>query len=229
MIARLSRADIFFKIGVPFENFFIPKLARLAPDLNIIDTSRGTSWRRMRSGHFEKESSQDDHHRAEAGHDPHIWLNPLLVKKQAAIMAESMTAIDPAHGDVYRQNYHLFAQELEAVHGQLQKVLAPVRGETMFVFHPSFGYFAEAYGLEQVAVELEGKTPKGKDLARFIALARQQQVRVIFVQPQFDSSAARKIARAIKGVVVPIDPLERDYLYNLQSLAGQIRAALVER
>ena len=66
--------------------------------------------------------------------------------------------------------------------------------------------------MKQMAVQIEGKSPKGRELTRFVESARRNNVRVVFVQPQFDSSAARKIARMIGGAVVPLNPLAEDYI-----------------
>ena len=69
---------------------------------------------------------------------------------------------------------------------------------------------------------MEGKSPKGKYLAKLIKEAKEKKIRTIFVQPQFDKTAALKIAAAINGAVVSIDPLERDYLHNLEKMAEKI-------
>ena len=98
----------------------------------------------------------------------------------------------------------------------------------MYVFHPSYGYFADAYGLRQIAVEMGGKEPGARQLARLIHRAKEDGVRVIFVQPQFSKSSARTIAEAIGGAVVPLDPLARDYLENLERMARDIEKAFVD-
>lgn len=108
------------------------------------------------------------------------------------------------------------------MHSRLSVLLKPFKGENLFVFHPAFGYFADAYGMHQVPVEAMGKSPKGKELAAIIKLAKKEKTRVIFVQPQFDQHAARKIAAAIKGHVVSINPLAYDYLTNMEVMANTI-------
>jgi len=95
-----------------------------------------------------------------------------------------------------------------------------------FQSHPSFGYFADTYGLKQMAVEVEGKRPKGKNLSRFIKQAKKENVRVVFVQPQFDQNAAKKIASAINGAVISLDPLSREYFKNMEEIADKIETSL---
>ena len=101
----------------------------------------------------------------------------------------------------------------------------PLQGKTLLVFHPSYGYFADAYGLKQIAVEMGGKEPGARQLARLIDRAKEDGVRMIFVQPQFSKGSARTIAEAIGGAVVPLDPLARDYLENLERMARDINRA----
>ena len=80
----------------------------------------------------------------------------------------------------------------------------------MFVFHPAWGYFADEYGLRQVAVELEGKEPTDRELTELQQLARREGVRVIFVQPQISGQSAEAIARAVGARVEVFDPLAED-------------------
>jgi zinc transport system substrate-binding protein len=94
------------------------------------------------------------------------------------------------------------------------------------VFHPAFGYFTDYYGLNQIAVEMEGKSPGPKQIESIINQARKSDIRVIFVQPRFDPKSAETIASVIGGKVVTIDPLERNILQNLLDIAKKIRDAL---
>jgi len=204
-MATLSEAKLFFRIGVPFENAFVPKIEGATEGLRIINTRAGITLR---------------------GNDPHIWLSPRLVKVQARTIAEALIEADPTGKGTYEENLAAFLKDLDALDTDLAEALAPVKGKTFMVFHPAWGYLADAYGLRQEPIEFEGKEPSGQQLARMIEKARDEGVRVIFVQPQFDMGSAERIAEAIGGVVVPIDPLARDYVGNLQRVAATIREAL---
>ena len=94
------------------------------------------------------------------------------------------------------------------------------------VFHPSWGYFARDYDLQQVAVEIEGKSPKPAHLKALIELARREKISVIFAQPQFSRKSAEVIAREIGAQVVLIDPLGEDWLDNMRMVADKMAAAL---
>jgi zinc transport system substrate-binding protein len=207
-MAALSEAKVFFRIGVPFENAFIPKIEGATEGLRIVDTRKGITIR---------------------GKDPHIWLSPRLVKVQAGTIAEALIEIDPAGKTSYEENLAAFHQDLDALDAHLAEALAPIKGKTFMVFHPAWGYFADDYGLEQEAIELEGKDPSAQQVARMIEMANDEGVRIIFVQPQFSMESPRRVAEAIGGAVLPIDPLARDYIANLERVAAATREALQEQ
>ena len=94
------------------------------------------------------------------------------------------------------------------------------------VFHPAWGYFAQAYGLEQVSIEIEGKEPKPAELARLIEHAKERGIKLIFVQSQFSSQTAETIARSIGGQIALVDPLAPNWANNLREVARKFKAAL---
>lgn len=171
-------------------------------------------------------ASVHDHDHGQGGLDPHIWMAPELVKKQAETICDALVHFMPAHETFLRENLNAFKVDLDALHAKIGTALAPLKGKTIFVFHPVFGYFADAYGLKQLAVERGGKAPRGRELVSFISAARKKGVRVIFVQPQFDKSVAAKIASSIDGAVIPLDPLAYDYIENLSDMALIIKKVL---
>ena len=236
-MAALSEAKLFFRIGVPFENAFIPKIEDSMKGLRIVDTRKGLTLRKMKVAHDHDEehghkAEHDDHHAEhddhghEGGSDPHIWTSPRLVKVQAATIASALSEVDPAGKAIYAANLASLNEDLDALDTHLKKALAPIKGKSFMVFHPSWGYFADAYGLAQEPIEIEGKDPSGRQLDRMIVMAKEEDIRVIFVQPQFSKKSAGRIAKAIDGVVVPIDPLARDYINNLEKVAVTVRQSL---
>ena len=153
-------------------------------------------------------------------------MSPPLIRIQAANIADALQRADSTHAAVYRRGLATFLRDVDATHLRIQTALAPYQGQSFYVFHPAFGYLGDSYGLTQVAVEIEGKEPTPKQLAGLIKRARADGVRVIFVQPQFAERNARTVAKAIGGAVVPMNPLSRDYLANLERMAEALREAL---
>jgi len=146
----------------------------------------------------------------------------------AAEMAKAMIAADPQNRGNYTVNLNQLSRELDELDIKIATKLQPYTGATFFVFHPSFGYFAKRYGLYQKAVEVEGKLPTPKQLSALIAEAKADGVKVIFVQPQFDSRSGEVVATAIGGEVVPLDALAEDVKGNLETIANKISTALAQ-
>ncbi len=213
-MARLARARVYFRIGVPFETAFLRKMPHTFRNLLVVDTRQGVPLR-----YFGGQNGRQVP-------DPHVWLDPGRVKIQAQTIRRTLAELDPAHQDLFRGNMEAFLEDMEKTDREIRRVLAPFRGRRIFVFHPAFGYFCDAYGLVQVPVEREGKEPGARRLKELIARARREGVRVLFVQPQFSRKEAEAIAREIGGVVIPLDPLPRDYLEGIEELARRIRDGL---
>jgi len=214
-MAQLSRGKLYFHIGVAFERSLIPRIRSSNPQLKIINTQAGMELREIEEG------DHDEH-----GLDPHTWLSPLLAKRQARTIRDALIQTDPSGREAYEAGYRNLAAELDGLHEEIAAALAPYRGQEIFVYHPAYGYFTDEYGLRQVAVETGGSEPSAQQLARLIERARERQVRIIFVQPQFSRTGAEAVAEAIGGVVVPLDPLAEDYVENLREMARKIAEAL---
>lgn len=217
---QLSRSRLYFGIGpLPFEKSWKDKMAEANPSLKIVDTSAGVELIR---GHHHC----DGGHRHENGVDPHVWLSPKAVKIQAQHILEQLIAVDPANREYYEGNCQKFVAEIDELDRKIAELLRESRRKKFLVYHPAWSYFARDYGLDQIAIEKEGKTPSLADLAEFIDLARRENIRTILVQKQFDARFAQTIASEIGGTVVQIDPFAYDWPANLEKIAGAIRQAL---
>ncbi|MFC1834517.1 metal ABC transporter solute-binding protein, Zn/Mn family [Thermodesulfobacteriota bacterium] len=224
-MANLSKAQIYFTIGAPFEKVLLKKIGPIFKNLRVIDSSKGI--KRLPMAEEEDDHESDDGHGHDSGEpDPHIWLDPILVKTIAENIREGLSKADPAHSSDFQKNMKAFQSDLDRVSTRIAKELAPFKGRKFFVFHPAFGYFGARYGLKQVAVETGGKEPTARLLARLIETAKREGAKVIFVQPQFSQSSADSVAKAIGGVVIPMDPLAEDYLHNLEEMAAGMEKAL---
>jgi zinc transport system substrate-binding protein len=249
-IQSLSQADVYFRVGVPFEEALMPRIRDAMKGLKIVDTRRGVALLDMAEGEHEhgemkahgaekdgapggwaaKDGDGDREREAGHGHDhggkdPHFWLDPMRVKKMARNVCDALADLDPAGRKQYEKNFEAVSDDLEQLDGRIRRALVPFKGQEVFVFHPAYGYFCDAYGLKQVAIEAGGKEPGPKRLADLVKRAKARGVRVIFVQPQFDKKNAKTIAESIGGAVVPLDPLARNYRSNLRDMADKIARA----
>lgn len=217
-MAHLSRSRVYFRIGVPFEDVWLKRIQAANPQLRVVDTRQGVQLRHLEAhGHD---------HPASGMPDPHVWTSPPLVKRMIATIRDALTALDPTHGADYQANYLSFANELEVLDADIRHILEPVQRRRFMVFHPSWGYFADAYGLQQVAIEVEGKDPGARSLTRIIEQARREGVGAVFVQSQFSRRTAETVARALDARVVAVDPLAEDYAENLRRVARALAEAL---
>ncbi len=215
-VAALAEADLYLRIGIPFEEALFRKIGRMLPRLTVIDTTRGIRLR----------PSEERGHPDEGAFDPHTWLDPRLAQVQARNIRDGLILADPEGRASYEAGCEAFLRDLEDLDRRLREILAPVRGRTLLVFHPAFGYLADAYGLKQAAIQSEGKEPSARQFAQIIDRARAEKIRSIFVQPQFDRRLARKAAEAIGASVVELDDLAEDYPANMERMARAIAAGL---
>ena len=239
-MVALAKTQLYFAIGVEFEKARLKKISAANPQMKVIHTDEGIRKIPMpaHQHHDEEENDQTSAHSAEAEHgdgdephghgglDPHIWLSPPLVMQQAQTILAALQAVDPLHRSNYEANYEAFSSEIAALDAELKDIFSGKQGLQFIVFHPAWGYFAHAYGLVQVPVEIEGKNPKPAQLKELIEHAKEKNIKVIFVQPQFSTKSAELIAREIDGQVVFADPLAENWDNNLRAVAARFRAAL---
>ena len=226
-MVHLAKSEIYFAIGVPFEDHWLPKFAKANPKMKIVETQKGI-------GKIPMKANSHNHHGAKHGHeknstgakDPHIWLSPPLVMAQAKNILDGLVKADPANRKLYESNYDVFLSELEDLNQELKEMFQTTGKNARFmVYHPSWGYFANTYGLEQIPIQLEGKKPSPRKLLELIQAALKNDIKVIFVQPQFSEKSAETIADAIGGKVVFADPLAKDWANNLLRVAEMFKSA----
>ena len=154
---------------------------------------------------------------------------PDTVRVAARNIAAGLAEADPPHAAEYAANLAAFLAEIDALDREIRDRLGVPPGtrrdgapRKFMVYHPSWGYFAREYGLEQIAIEAEGKEPSAQRLIQLIDRGRQEGVRVIFIQGGFPRKSAQVIAEAVGGRVVSADPQERDWAANLRRVAAEL-------
>ncbi len=224
---------LYFRIGhLAFEEAWIDKIASLNQQMKIVDTSVGVSLITGTDPHSPRKEGEapraavGDHDHS--GIDPHIWLSPAAVKVQAKHILDGFLAVekDSARRAIYEKNYGEFMQDIETLHTEIEALLKPVAGKKFMVYHPAWAYFARDYGLVQFSIEIEGKSPSAATMKQIVDTARAENIRVIFVQQQFDAANAWAVADEIKGKVVTADPLAPDWLDNMRKTARTFKEAL---
>ncbi len=249
LISRVLGCRLYFLSGLAFERAPWFQALRAARGLELVDTRAGIALRQMaaesapgteaqlpaapetaplhgvtergqlRRAHEHRAAGQPHSH---GGEDPHVWLAPGPLKIMAQNVASALIAADPAHRTYYEEHLRQLDERLDRLDADLRAKLAPLRGRPFLVYHPSWGYLADAYGLRQVAAELEGKPPSDYQLTRLARLVRQEKIRVLFSQPQVPATDAETVARALGTRVRVIDPLAADVVENLRQTADAL-------
>jgi zinc transport system substrate-binding protein len=214
-MVQLSKARIYCKVGAPieFEIAWLDKLLAQNKDILVVDCSRGIDLIR---------SDDPD----EPGMDPHIWTSPRNAKLMVQNICAGLSQADPQNRTYYESNRDSYLKELDGLDTEMGALFKNAGSRTFIVYHPAWGYFARDYGLHQIGIEQEGKEPRAAYMSRLINEARRQDIKVIFVSPEFDSRNAEAIAREIGGRVIVIDPLAGNYLENMQKVATAFKEAL---
>ncbi len=220
-MAALSKTKLYFSIGVPFENTWLKKIAASNQKMKIIHTDHGIKKILMQVNIRDNNKEHGHDHEVL---DPHIWLSPELVMIQAETIKNALKKIDPAHDQVYEANFKAFIAKLIELDIELKNIFVGKDGLQFIVFHPSWGYFANSYGLKQIPIEIQGKRPKPAQLKYIIEHAKKNNIKIIFVQPQFSSKSARLIAKQIKGQIVFANPLAENWMTNMREMADKFAA-----
>ncbi len=206
---KFSDADIYFSIGVPADKVnILPRTRDFNEKIEIIRLDE------------EVAKKIDDRYFAPGKRDPHIWLSPERVKVMIDIIAIELSEKDKEHADFYQENAKKYKSKLNKVDNEIKDIMQNLNNKSFIIYHPSFGYFADEYGLEMIAIEKDGKEATAKRLQEIIDRARKENIKVVFYQKEIDSRQSEAIAEEIGGKTVQIEPLAEDYLNNLKKMAG---------
>ncbi len=242
---QLSESQLFFSIGVEYEQNWIPRFEDANPNLTVVDSASGIQRIPMldhphdeeeahghetNGGDQDQDEEGEDHHHEEEGEnlDPHVWLSPENGKIIAANILDSLLALAPENGTDFQKNYADLIAEIDILDAAIQATLSGLPQRTFMVFHPAWGYFAAQYGLEQIPVQVGGQDPSPSELTALVDLARQEEIPVIFIQPSFNSASAEALAEEIDAEIAMMDPLARNWLENLYTAADAFASALSE-
>lgn len=228
-LAALDEARVWFTLGVHFENVWQARITRDRPGMMVVPLAAGLPMRRTEES-LVADGQPDPHDHQHAGAlDPHTWTDPRLAARMVERIAATLARLDPAGADEYQRRAQQVQGELLDLHEEIAARLAPLRGSAFIVFHPSWGYFADAYGLVQLPIEVGGREPGPRGLAEIIRRGREAGVRAVFVQQQFSQRSALAVAEALDAKVVEADPLALDYVANLRQVSLRMAQALGAR
>ena len=221
----ISKADVYFSIGVEFEEAWLPRFSDQNKKMRIINIGEGIKKLRMAEHHHDTDEHKDEKHdeQEQKGKDPHIWTSTTNVKVIAKNILNTLVKLDIENANYYKENYKKFISHIEQTNKNIKEILSDVPKDSKFmVFHPAWGYFAKQYGLTQLAIEAGGKNPKPKTIAYLIEEAKEENVKAVFTAPEFSTKIAKQIANELGIKVIKVSPLNPKWSQNLENLAKAI-------
>ena len=256
----LRRAQIVFWIGPALETFMVKPLRVLGRDSRQVALSKepGMIQHKVREGglweshdhdddddHGQKKDGHKDHGHKSHGHkdhghkdaanlDGHVWLDPRNGMLFARAMARELIKADPGNAAQYRKNLTATLGRIRKADQQSSAILTPVRRRPYIVFHDAFQYLEKRYRLAGAgSITLEGRNPGARRLYQIRRRILKQQVRCVFIEPQFASGLARTVVAGTSAKIGKVDPIgahlegrKGDYAKLLLNAARSISACL---
>ena len=249
----VAKARIFIAAGLEFEEAWIPRFKASAKNLVVVQSdAKIAKLKEEHSGHAEHDeghgehevkddkhsghaehAEQDEKHEAHEEHDeeheahadPHVWLNPMLAITMARNISDALIAMDKANKDFYLENFQKLMNDLLAFDESAKNELAGLKNRKFVVYHPAWGYFAAHYDLEQISIERNGKEPKIDEMASTVKMIKDENIKVIFADPNRSQKSAQVLASQTGAKVELLDPLGYNLLENLKIAVRAIKDA----
>lgn len=227
-LKKIGQAKVFFYNGAGLEPTDQILKKEITRDATVVELSQGLDLLKLQddddhdhdhdhdADHHDEDHHDEDHH-AEGHHhhhhggvDPHVWLDPQNVMKEAAVVADALAKADPAHADAYRANAKKYQDELAALDKDMDAALSSLANKNLVVSHEAFGYLAARYGLTQVGimgVDADAE-PTPDRMAQLVEFIREHDVRTIYSEELVNPRLADAIAAETGAVVRVLNPIE---------------------
>ena len=219
IIKAFSLAQIYFTDSSGLDKAWMPRFLAANKNVNVVDISKNIKW--LKAEH--EGNALQVHHDEEL--DPHIWTSPARVKTLIRNIYETLKNVDPEHDYYYSVHFNHTLDLMSRLERELNEavIYMPSQSRSFIVFHPSYGYLAKDYKLKQYAIEANGKEPKPRDLSKLIQIGRKNNVKLVFVQPQFSKRAATTVAKDLGATIVETDPLSADFVGNVRKFIEALK------
>lgn len=220
-LIKAGKSMAYFRIGpIGFEMMWMEAIQSNQPNMKVFDLSEGMPFitetahahEHEEHAHTEKhEETHAHHHHHPGGIDPHIWSSFEGARTICSNMLKAFIELDPDGEEFYRANYQEAIQTIDDTQAIAKQHLSESSTHAFVIYHPSLTYLAIEMGLTQLIIEKDGKEPSPMQLKELITEAKERQVRVVFIQQEFDQKNAELIAKELDCPLVPINPLTYDW------------------
>ena len=218
---KLGNSRAYFKVGfLGYENVWTGKLAENNPDLKIVDCSVEIEPVYGGHGHHDHSHEAADHgHNQTDAADPHVWSSAKNAVLFSQNMLNAVVELDVENADLYRANFEKLTQKIAETDSALTRLLKDIPTRSFIVYHPALAYLARDYNLTQHSIEFEGKNPSPAQMKELVDLAKAENIKIVFVQQEFDIKNSEVIAREIGATSHTINPLAYEWDEELIRIA----------
>ncbi|OCR06545.1 ABC transporter [Helicobacter pullorum] len=216
-IKKVNEAIAYFSIGIEFEDSWLKRFKQQNPQMQIFSSNAGIDFINF---------AQNTHHHENHSHDngdKHIWLSTSNAKQIATNLYKALSTLNPQKD--YSKAYEALMIEINNTDKIIKENLKNLpKGQKFVVFHPMLGYFAKDYNLEEISIEVEGKSPKMKEMMKVINTIKKENLKIIFAQPEFSTKAAEFIAQESGAKLGYFSPLQTPWAENLIDFSKTLKA-----
>jgi zinc transport system substrate-binding protein len=211
-VEKFIGAKLWFRYGETGEQRLLPYLRE--KHLKDVDLSEGI--------HLLSSTEHACGHHHHEGKDLHFWLDPEIALKQCQTITRELSKLLPEHQEQFKQNFEKLAVRLKALDENIHHKLKPLQRSYLLLSHPALGYYCKRYDLHQLSVECEGKEPLPQQVAKVVKEAKDNHVKVIFTEPQYNNKGASLIAEKLQLPIYEINPYARDYFKTMNEITESI-------
>lgn len=160
--------------------------------------------------------------------DPHYWMSPECGMIMAQSVKDFLSELNPSKKQIYEVNYHSLVLKIQELDKKARQLFSDVPKRAFMIFHPNLGYLAKDYNLIEIPLEFEGKEPSPSRMKDMIDIAREDGIKTIFVQMEYDAKNAKVVADEIGAEIKIIDPLSEDWLKSTTDIINSLYISLTE-
>jgi zinc transport system substrate-binding protein len=227
-VQALAQADVVVKNGLGIEEFLDNTIKSAQNSkLKVIDASQGITAIDELSQVVQTGKKEEGHSHDHKDGNPHVWLDPVLAKKQVENIRDGLIAADPENKAKYESNAAAYLQQLAALNTEFEQALKPFQDRTFITFHDAFPYLAKRYDLKQVAVvEIPEDQLSPADVKTTIDAVKQFQAKALFSEPGVDNKLLNSLSNDLKVTLRPLDSLEAgetDPQYYLTAMRSNLQ------
>lgn len=206
-LSKVAQARMYVQVGssVEFETNNMERLQASNPSMLVVNASEGIQL---------IPGSEDEHSTV----DSHVWVSPRNARIMVNNIYRGLLEVDPANREYYQKNRDQYLDKLDELDRNTTALLKD-KTKPILILHPSFNYYARDYNLTMEGVMINDEEPSPQRIAMIVDLARENNITLVYMQPQYDPKYMQTIASQIGGEILIVSDLDENYLENMNKVA----------